>query len=389
MTYFPLDKFAEKETPFYYYDLDLLRATINEVKRCAPEENYRVHYAIKACGTPEVMEAIFNAGLGADCISGGEVKAALEAGVPSEKIVFAGVAKADWEIRYALEHDIFSFNVESIEELDNINLMAGEMGKVARVSMRINPNIDAHTHKKITTGLEINKFGISMAEMIPAVKRCQELPNIEFEGLHFHIGSQITDFAPYRNLCVRVNELVEEVEKTGAVVRNINVGGGLGVSYEHPNHFPIPDFEGFFNVFRRTLYLRPDQVLHFELGRSLVAQAGSLITRVLYVKKAPQKQFVMVDAGMTDLIRPALYDAYHKIENITASNEKRTLRVNYDVVGPICESSDVFAENYPLLESRRGDIIAIRSAGAYGEIMASAYNMRRLPGHFTSDMLRD
>lgn len=386
MTNFSLEQFKAHETPFYYYDLRLLRETIEEIKRCAPESNFKVHYAVKACGSDPVLKEIFNAGLGADCVSGGEILAALQHGAPAETIVFAGVAKADWEIRLALEHKIQSFNVESVEELDNISRIAQEMGVTARVSIRINPNVDAHTHKKITTGLEINKFGISMQEMLPAVQRCQELPNIEFEGLHFHIGSQITDFDPFRNLCVRINELVAQVEQAGIAVKNINVGGGLGVSYEHPNHFPMPDFEGYFKVFRRTLRLREDQVLHFELGRAIVAQCGSLITRVLYIKQAPTKQFVMVDAGMTDLIRPALYNAYHKIENLTADPITSCI-LPYDIVGPICESSDVFAENYPLPETHRGDLLAIRSAGAYGEIMASQYNMRRLPGHITSDQL--
>lgn len=385
MTIFPIQNWEHIETPFYYYDLDLLRQTLAEIRRCAPEPNYRVHYAVKACATPEVLREIIGAGLGADCVSGGEVRAALEAGASPENVVFAGVAKADWEIRLALENGIEAINVESIEELDNVERIACEMGKIARVCLRINPNVDPHTHKKITTGLSINKFGLQMDDMMPAIRRCMALEHIEFLGLHFHIGSQITDFAPYRNLCMQINKLVSEVEAEGYTVRNINVGGGLGVSYDHPNHFAIPDFEGYFRVFRRSLILRDDQMLHFELGRSIVAQCGSLITRVLYVKHTAEKEFVMVDAGMTDLIRPALYDAYHKIENITAKREDRKEKKAYDVVGPICESSDVFAENFTLPLTKRGDILALRSAGAYGEIMASQYNLRRLPGHLTSE----
>jgi len=296
MTQFPYDAFLRRETPFYYYDVDLLKRTLDEIKRYAPEANYHVHYAVKACATPEVLRVVFDAGLGADCVSGGEVRAALAAGAPAERIVFAGVAKADWEIRLGLENDIAAFNVESVEELENINRIAGEMGKRARVCLRINPNIDAHTHKKITTGLAVNKFGISMAEMESAVERCVALKHVDFLGLHFHIGSQITDFAPYRNLCVRINQLVAQIEAKGIEVPHINVGGGLGISYEHPNYLQMPDFEGYFKVFRNTLTLREGQHLHFELGRSLVAQCGSLVTRVLYVKKAPGKQFVMVDA---------------------------------------------------------------------------------------------
>lgn len=385
MTIFPLEKWEERETPFYYYDMDLLRETLEEIKRCVPEENFRVHYAVKACATEPVLRTILASGIGADCVSGGEVKAALAHGAKGQDVMFAGVAKADWEIRIALENDIAAINVESIEELENVNRIALEMGKKAHVSLRINPNVDPHTHKKITTGLSINKFGIQIPDMMAAIHKCLEYEHIEFEGLHFHIGSQITDFAPFRNLCMQINKLVAQVEAEGIMVKNLNVGGGLGVSYDHPNHFCVPDFEGYFRVFRRWLTLRPDQTLHFELGRAVVAQCGSLITRVLYVKKSAEKQFVMVDAGMTDLIRPALYDAYHKIENLTAKREGREEREMYDVVGPICESSDVFAENFTLPLTKRGDVLALRSAGAYGEIMASQYNLRRLPGHVTSD----
>lgn len=384
MTVFPIDEWTGRETPFYYYDLELLRQTVEEIKRSAPEPNWHVHYAVKACATEPVLKTIIDAGLGTDCVSGGEVRASLEAGAKPEQILFAGVAKADWEIRLALEKEIAALNVESVEELENIERIAGEMNKVAHVCLRINPNVDAHTHKKITTGLNINKFGIQIKDLMPTIEKCMAMPHIAFEGLHFHIGSQITDFAPFRNLCMQVNKLVEQIEAAGIVVKNIDVGGGLGVSYDHPNHFCIPDFEGYFRTFRKFLKLREDQKLHFELGRAVVAQCGSLITRVLYVKHTEQKEFVMVDAGMTDLIRPALYDAYHKVENITAKREGRKERMRYDVVGPICESSDVFVENFEMPLTHRGDILALRSAGAYGEIMASQYNLRRLPGHVVS-----
>ena len=385
MTVFPIDEWTGRETPFYYYDLELLRQTVEEIKRSAPEPNWHVHYAVKACATEPVLRTIIDAGLGTDCVSGGEVRASLEAGAKPQQILFAGVAKADWEIRLALENEIAALNVESVEELENIERIAGEMNKVAHVCLRINPNVDAHTHKKITTGLNINKFGIQIKDLMPTIEKCMAMPHIAFEGLHFHIGSQITDFAPFRNLCMQVNKLVEQIEAAGIVVKNIDVGGGLGVSYDHPNHFCIPDFEGYFRTFRKFLKLREDQELHFELGRAVVAQCGSLITRVLYVKHTDQKEFVMVDAGMTDLIRPALYDAYHKVENITAKREGRKERMRYDVVGPICESSDVFVENFEMPLTHRGDILALRSAGAYGEIMASQYNLRRLPGHVVSE----
>ena len=382
---FPIDKFLQLETPFYYYDLDLLRMTLGVIADNAKEDNFHVHYALKACATPEVLREIFAAGLGADCVSGGEIRAALEAGVPAGRIVFAGVAKADWEIDLALEAGILCFNVESMAELEVINSLAEKRGQTAKVCLRINPDIDAHTHKNITTGLADNKFGIQMADMQSAVDACCRLPNIEFVGLHFHIGSQITDMQPFRELCMRINQLVEQTEKSGVEVKHINVGGGLGINYEHPNHIPIADFEAYFNVYRSMLKLRADQTLHFELGRSVVAPCGSLITRVLYIKQGKEKRFAIVDAGMTDLIRPALYNAFHRIENISNNGP---VDETYDVVGPICESSDVFVRNFSMAVAHRGDLLAIRSAGAYGEIMASSYNLRRLPGHVTSDDIK-
>ncbi len=379
---FPVERFKELETPFYYYDLDLLRKTLAVIAANAPEINFHVHYAMKACATPEVVQQIAKAGLGADCVSGGEIRAALAAGIPAERIVFAGVAKADWEIELALEAGIFCFNVESKEELEVISQTAFSKGMKARVCLRVNPEIDAHTHKYITTGMSENKFGIPMSDLDETVDKCAELKNIEFSGLHFHIGSQITDMQPFMLLAERVNTLVSQTESRGVRVNNINVGGGLGINYEHPNHMCIADFKTYFDIFRRHLNLRSDQTLHFELGRSVVAPCGSLITRVLYVKQGKEKQFAIVDAGMTDLIRPALYNAFHRIENISNNGP---VDERYDVVGPICESSDVFLRNFDMAVTKRGDLLAIRSAGAYGEIMASQYNLRRLPGHVTSD----
>lgn len=380
---FPIEALDRIETPYYYYDMDVLRETLAAVHAAAPDSNFHVHYAIKACATLEIVRQIAASGLGADCVSGGEVRAALQAGIPAEKIVFAGVAKTDREIRYALEQDIYCFNVESVQELEVINALAGEMNKMARVCLRINPNVDAHTHAKITTGLRENKFGIQMTDLESTVSYANSLEHIDWLGLHFHIGSQITDMTVFERLSERINELQDRLAAAGICPRVINVGGGLGILYEHPNHFPIPDFNGYFATFRRSLQLRDGQQLHFELGRSIVAQCGSLITRALYIKGV-EKHFAIVDAGMTDLIRPALYGAFHRVENLSnAQAEEET----YDIVGPICESSDVFVENYKISTVRRGDLLALRSAGAYGEIMASQYNLRRLPGHITSDQL--
>ncbi len=380
---FPTEKFKDVSTPFYYYDTEVLRRTLDAIRaEMSGQPHWHLHYAVKANANPKVLRLISGAGFGADCVSGGEIKAALAAGFPAHKIVYAGVGKSDWEIELGLEKDIAYFNVESIPELEIIDELAERMGKVARVSFRINPNVGAHTHANITTGLSENKFGIAMEDMEDVIERATALTHVEFVGLHFHIGSQILDMTDFVALCNRINELQDRLERHRITVKNINVGGGLGIDYHHPNHIPVPDFADYFSTYRKHLRLRPEQQLHFELGRAVVGQCGSLITRVLYVKQASFKQFAIVDAGFTDLIRPALYQAYHRIENLTSDEPEE----KYDVVGPICESSDVFAKAYEMNRCRRGDLIALRSAGAYGEIMASSYNCRELPkGYLTED----
>ena len=382
---FPVDKFQDTRTPFYYYDTQLLRETLQTIKEeSGKHANYHVHYAVKANANQKILRIISQYGLGADCVSGGEIKAALEAGFPADSIVYAGVGKSDWEIELGLQNDIACFNVESIAELEVINKLAQKHGKKARVAFRINPNIGAHTHANITTGLAENKFGIAMQDMDKVIDEAQTIDNIEVIGLHFHIGSQILDMGDFEALCNRINDLQNQLAKRNVFVQNINVGGGLGVSYDNPDREPIPDFKDYFNTYATHLRLRNDQQLHFELGRSVVAQCGSLITRLLYVKQGSYKQFAIVDAGMTDLIRPALYQALHKIQNISSDEPNET----YDVVGPICESSDVFAKAIDLNKCHRGDLLAIRSAGAYGEIMASGYNCRPLPEGYISEEFR-
>jgi len=379
---FPVDRLAQIQTPFYYYDMELLRATLDAINQEARRyEGFCVHYAIKANANPKVLRVIRQEGLGADCVSGGEIEAALKAGFPANKIVYAGVGKSDWEINLGIDNDIFCFNVESIPELMVINELAEAKGKVARVALRLNPNVGAHTHANITTGLAENKFGIAMSDMEDVIQKAHALKNVHLVGLHFHIGSQILDMGDFQALCNRVNELQDELERKHIRIEHINVGGGLGIDYQHPNRVPIPDFKAYFNTYARQLKLRPWQTLHFELGRAVVAQMGSLITRTLYIKEGAVKKFCIVDAGFTDLIRPALYQAYHKIENISSDKPMDT----YDVVGPICESTDVFAKQIDLNATQRGDLIAIRSAGAYGEIMASCYNCRPLPKGYASD----
>ena len=379
---FPIERLQEIQTPFYYYDSEVLRQTLRTInEEAGKHEGFVVHYAVKANANPKILRIIREAGLGADCVSGGEIEASIKAGFPASKIVYAGVGKADWEIDLGLDNDIFCFNVESIPELEVINELAAKKGKVARVAFRLNPNVGAHTHANITTGLAENKFGIAIRDMLTVIDEASKLANIKFGGLHFHIGSQILDMGDFQALCNRVNELQDELERHRIRVEHINVGGGLGVDYEHPNRLPIPDFKAYFDTYAKRLKLRNGQTLHFELGRAVVAQCGSLITRTLYIKEGATKRFAIVDAGFPDLIRPALYQAYHKIENITSEEPKET----YDVVGPICESTDVFAKQIDLNKTRRGDLLAIRSAGAYGEIMASQYNCRKLPKGYLSD----
>ena len=381
---YPTDKFKELTTPFYFYDIPLLQATLDAINaETAKHGNYHIHYAVKANANAKVLKHIQKNGLGADCVSGGEIEAALAAGFSPKGIVFAGVGKSDWEIRLALEKGIACFNVESVPELEVINAIASEMNTTAKVAFRINPNVGAHTHANITTGLAENKFGIAMKDIDAVFELAKTLKNIEVTGLHFHIGSQILDMNDFKPLCNRINEIQEHLLTKGITVENINVGGGLGVDYDNPDLNNIPDFKTYFETYRDNLILREGQHLHFELGRSVVAQCGTLVTRVLYVKQGEYKQFAIVDAGMTDLIRPALYQAHHAIENITSEEPTE----NYDVVGPICESSDVFATMTALNKCRRGDFLVMKSAGAYGEIMASRYNCRPLPVGYTSEEL--
>lgn len=382
---FPISRFDALKTPFYYYDTELLqdtlKAVVDEIRR---HDGFIVHYAVKANANPKLLTIISDAGLGADCVSGGEISAACDAGFQSSDIVYAGVGKSDWEIELALSKNIFCFNVESFAELEVINSIAARHNKVVRVALRINPDIGAHTHSNIKTGLAENKFGIAMSDMNDVIRKATRMQNIKFIGLHFHIGSQILDMTDFKALCLRINELQRELESDGVSITNINVGGGLGIDYYNPDDNPIPDFKAYFNTYAENLELRAGQKLHFELGRAIVAQCGSLITRALYIKQGTNKKFAIVDAGMTDLIRPALYQAYHKIENITSNEAEDT----YDVVGPICESSDVFNKQILLNKTHRGDLLAIRSAGAYGEIMASQYNCRALPKGYTSEDMK-
>jgi len=366
--------FEQKETPFFYYNLELLEETIGRAKSAAEKYRFHIHYALKANFNVRVLDIIQKAGLGADCVSGNEVLKAIERGFKSEKIVFAGVGKSDKEILAALNHDIFCFNVESVQELEVIASLAKQANKVAQIALRINPNVDAQTHKYITTGLDENKFGIKTWELNDCLDIIKANNSIRLIGLHFHVGSQIVDLNVFKSLCVKVNEFNNWFDERGYRLEVLNVGGGLGVNYVDPDGEPIVDFEQYFAVFDQFLERKGGQEVHFELGRALVSQCGSLISRVLYVKNGIKKHFLILDAGMTELMRPALYQAYHKIERLTEANKNEL--THYDVVGPICESTDCFGKEVELPISKRGDLIAIRTAGAYGEVMASRYNLR-------------
>ena len=377
-----IHKFSLTPTPFYYYDMELLDQTLRSLKQESDRYRYIVHYALKANANPAILKQINAFGFGADCVSGNEVSRAAKTGFPNEKIVFAGVGKSDEEIITGLKNNIHSFNCESIQELEIINQLAGEMNKIAPVALRLNPNVSANTHKYITTGLEENKFGINQWELESVIEKLKTLKNISLIGLHFHIGSQITDLSAFKSLCIKINEFQQWFAQRHIPIPNLNVGGGLGIDYHEPDKHSIVDFSSFFKLFHDLLDFYPGQKIHFELGRALVAQCGSLISKVLYIKNGVNTNFMILDAGMTELIRPALYQAYHKIENLTSSDGEVQ---RYDVVGPICESSDCFGKALVFPTTKRGDLIAIRSTGAYGEVMSSNYNLREKVNAYYSE----
>ncbi len=374
-----VEKFRDLPTPFYYYDLDVLNAVCEKVRKESVSYGYKVHYAVKANANPKILRIISSYGFGADCVSWNEIERAIDTGFRPHEIVFAGVGKTDRDIKAALQADIFCFNCESIPEIEVIDSITGRLGRTATIALRINPYIEAFTHKYITTGIEESKFGINTWELDDVIKRLAVLKNVNLKGIHFHIGSQITRMSVFKRLCSRINELQEWFASHNVSLEMVNVGGGLGIDYENPES--SARFEDYFSMINEFINLKPGQNIHVEPGRSLVGQCGSLISRVLFIKKGSNTLFAIIDAGMTDLIRPALYQAHHKIENLTSKGPV----YRYDVVGPVCESSDTFGKFIGLPETRRGDIIAIRSAGAYGESMASRYNLRDLPGAVFSD----
>lgn len=367
-----------RKTPLYLYDTELLERTVDVVKGECGKAGLSVNYALKANSEEKIAGTMSRAGFGADCVSGNEVKMALHCGFRAEDIFFAGVGKSDDEIEVAVRKHIGALVVESLQELEVIEEIAGRLGEIANVMLRVNPDIDAHTHRFITTGTSLNKFGLDWNDVTKALEIIARARNLRFRGLHMHVGSQITDLQVFAAECRRMNELVESVEGAGFEVEHISLGGGLGIDYDFPDEHPVPDFSGWISIIDTQLRRRDSQKVHIEPGRSLVAQCGTLLSRVLYVKENPACNFMVLDAGMNNLIRPALYGAHHKIENLSALSRGNEKNVVYEVVGPVCESSDVFASACVLPKAQRGDIVAIRSAGAYGATMSNRYNLKDL-----------
>lgn len=379
-----IHRFEHIETPFYLYDTDVLDEVLTEAKKWSQKYAFKVHYAVKANANPRLMRLIKKHGFGADCVSGNEVRHSIAMGFKPWEVVFAGVGKTDKEIEYALDAGVFSLNVESMQELEVVDEIARKKRMIAPISVRINPNFAAETHDYITTGLEDNKFGIAYSNIHKVAELIKQLKHIKFIGVHVHIGSQISKLEVFKGLCAKVNQIQDDFQSNGLEVEHLNLGGGLGINYEEEGRPSVPDFKSYFETFNKYLNIQSGQQVHFELGRSLVASCGNLVSRVLYIKNGGTTNFAVIDAGMTELIRPALYRSVHKIENISAEHGKE----QYSVVGPICETSDTFGKQVELPETKRGDFIVIRSTGAYGEVMASQYNMRTPAKSYYSDELR-
>ena len=379
-----LRSFKSIQTPFYYYDLDLLRKTLKALSKELDTKSFKVHYAIKANANNIILEIIKNHGLGIDAVSGNEIKKSLEIGYSNKDIVFAGVGKTDVDINYAINNEIACFNCESVEELEVINTLSLKLNKTSNVSLRLNPNIVSDTHKKITTGTEKNKFGIDINDLHNVLIKMNDLSNLKLSGIHFHLGSQITNINVFKKLSQIANKTNKRIYEYGILLNHINVGGGLSIDYLNPQKNPLSNFKDYFNIYKENIKLMKNQKLYFELGRSLVGQSGFLISKALFTKKSYKRNFIILDAGMSELIRPSLYNSYHKILNITS---KEMINKKYDVVGPICESSDVFIKNLKLPTSKRGDLFCIYSSGAYGETMSSNYNLRNNIKSYFSDSI--
>jgi len=366
-----LDKIAaDIGTPFYCYSAATLTRHYTMFAGHFP--GAKICYAVKANGNLAVLKTLAKLGSGADVVSEGEIRLALAAGVPTDKIVFSGVGKTAAEMAFALDQNIFQFNIESEPELELLNEVALSKNTQARIAVRVNPDVDPKTHAKISTGQKESKFGIAMSHALPVYQKAAQLPGIEVQGVSVHIGSQLTKLEPFAQAFARVVGFVRDLRAAGIPIKTLDLGGGLGIPYglEQP---PLPD--AYADIVKRETQGIGCQLM-FEPGRLLVGNAGILVSRVIYVKKSETRIFVIVDAGMNDLIRPTLYEAYHDIVHVTPDANAPTELV--DVVGPVCETGDIFAEQRLLKLPKPGDLIAFRSAGAYGASMSSTYNARPL-----------
>jgi diaminopimelate decarboxylase len=368
-----LNVLAEKVgTPFYCYSTATLERHYRVFADAFPKDSL-IAYSVKANGNLAVLKTLSRLGAGADVVSGGELKKALLGGIAPGRIVFSGVGKSKAEMKLALEAGIYQFNVESEAELLALSDVASALGTTAPITFRVNPNVDAKTHAKITTGTAETKFGIAWSRVREAYALAARLPAIRIVGIDLHIGSQLVDLEPFETAFGKLVELTAQLRRDGHTIERLDLGGGLGVPYVQDNT-PPPDPAAYGRMATRVTAALGCQLI-LEPGRLIAANAGILVTRVLYIKQGEEKTFAIVDAGMNDLIRPALYDSHHDIVRVREA-APGVARQRYDVVGPVCETSDIFAADRELPELKSGDLVAILTAGAYGAVMASAYNAR-------------
>jgi len=358
-------------TPTYVYSHAALERAYRELDEAFGNLDHLVCYAVKANGNLAVLRALSSFGAGADIVSGGELYRAMRAGFDPKKVVFAGVGKTDEEIMSGLGERILLFNVESASELEHLERLAARHGKQTRVSLRVNPDVDAGTHDHVATGRAFDKFGIPVDEALTLVGRMDDYPHVDLIGVHQHIGSQITKLDPFVESIEKTAGLVEELKRRGFDIKYFNIGGGLGIRY---NDEETPTPKDLINAIRPSLEATGTKIL-CEMGRYVAGNAGALVTGVVYRKRSGEKDFIVADAGMNDLLRPSLYDAYHEVRSVQEDGSV----ANADLVGPVCESGDYLARDRELPDAREGDLLAVMSAGAYGFSMASNYNSRRRP----------
>jgi diaminopimelate decarboxylase len=366
---------AQVATPFYCYSTATLERHFRVFSAAFADRDALVCYAVKANSNQAVLRSLGELGAGMDIVSEGELRRALQAGVPGERIVFSGVAKTRQEMAFALDNGILCFNVESEPELYSLSEVAISKGMRAPISIRVNPDVDAKTHKKISTGKSENKFGIPIARAREVYAEAARLKGLTVTGVDMHIGSQIIDLSPYDNATALLAELARDLMAEGHRLHHIDVGGGLGIPYREDNE-PPPDPEAYAQIIKRHTHDLGLKLV-FEIGRMIVGNAGVLVTQVIYVKEGAGRTFVIVDAAMNDLMRPTLYDAYHEVRPVIEPAVGAE-RVVVDVVGPVCETGDYLALGRDLPEVKAGDLLAVMTAGAYGAVQASTYNSRRL-----------